>query len=128
MKHKEPHTQRMVLTPEHEHEETGKDKTLSSKDVCRILDSCRSNGVTSLTLGDLKVELGLTHEQTQFKQWNVSMATAFPKQFATAMPEAVEERAFGEAELEQKQLELDEALISNPSLYESLIASEDVDG
>lgn len=99
--------------------------TLSSRDICDILEACAKSKVTSLQFGGLIVSFGTPAASTIPNEEKSNAVTTITEQHETSTRAAIEHD-----ELVLREDQLANALVENPVLFEQMIKDgelEDVD-
>ncbi len=89
---------------------------LKTEDVCRILEACAKNGVTEIKLGTLVARFDRPVKAPE------QALVAAPAQ-VSAEQAKIEEEAHLKNELSFREEQLAELRLTNPKLYEELVAS-----
>lgn len=94
-------------------------KTLKTADICRIIESCKTSGVSRLQFGNLHIQFGEPiHEPKESWSEFTAKSTSSGTQTEDAAKQSV--RKLSEEEIDQLKL-------TDPAGYERLILSGELD-
>jgi hypothetical protein len=101
--------------------------SLTSKDVCKIIETAHNFGVSTLSFGDLKLEFHKVEPKSELAALQPEPSnTPLAKQTPEKQKED-EERMLLEANVLAREAELEQLLISDPEKYEELVAQGELE-
>ena len=97
---------------------------LNVKDVCEIIASCATNGVSMLKYGTLEVHFkDRTPSKEQKEDQPIEIHSQGPeKEIPTMSPEVLQK-----IEQDMKQAELEQMLVTDPAQFEELLSSGEIE-
>jgi hypothetical protein len=95
-------------------------KSLKSSDICRIIETCKSSGVSSFQLGSLHIQFGESFPEPK-ESWSDFTAKQTESGTQTTKVSHQSARKLSEEEIDQLKL-------TDPVSYERLILSGELDG
>jgi len=98
----------------------GVTKSLTAKEVCDIIESCKGGGVSTLKYGTLNIQFYSTDPYLQLNNQLLNVNES-------SLASQVEAESLLDDEIDVKDSQLSELLITDPEQYEKLLAQGELE-